>query len=62
MSIFRYKNNKEMQKIIENGSIFINTYWVKLDYSNVPQCRFFGTKEYKVQEKYKIASKMAQYL
>ena len=44
MSIFRYKNNKEMQKVIENGSIFINTYWVELDFSNVAQCRFAGTK------------------
>ena len=49
---------REIQNFIENGSIFINTYWVDLGYSNVTQCRFAGLKTIK---KWKILSRMAQY-
>ena len=38
---------REIQNFIENGSIFINTYWVDLGYSNVTQCRFAGLKTIK---------------
>ena len=38
---------REIQNFIENGSIFINTYWVDLGYSNVAQCRFAGLKTIK---------------
>jgi hypothetical protein len=33
-----------MKNIIENGSILITSYWPELDFSNVAQCRFAGTK------------------